>query len=268
MSDTIAAIYRILQRHFGSNPAWWPIFGDDAPFEMLLGAVLVQQTRWEAVEQAILRLRDAGLLRVHALAQADAGELAPLLRPAAFHTQKAPGLIAISMHICTHYAGSTAAMLARPTAPLRQELLDLPRIGPETADVVLLYAGEHPVFVVDDYTRRLFGRVHPALHTPPPARFTWERARYNIVQKQIEQELTAAATPPDAETPNQTGLYADYHALINEVCVRYCLARNPRCDGPPARRVYSIQEGRESYLERHDGCPLRDICAFYQARRT
>jgi endonuclease-3 related protein len=267
MSDTLASIYRILQRHFGSNPAWWPIFGDDAPFEMLLGAVLVQQTRWEAVEQVILRLRAAGLLSVHALAQADAGELAPLLRPAAFHTQKAPGLIAISGHIRTHYAGSTAAMLNRPTAPLRQELLGLPRIGPETADVVLLYAGKHPVFVVDDYTRRLLGRVHPTMHTPLPARFTWERARYAIVQQQIEQDLTTA-TRPDTETQDQTALYADYHALINEACVRYCLARNPRCDGPPARRVYSIQEGRESYLDRDDGCPLRDICAFYQARRT
>lgn len=272
MAPALYTIYTILERHFGRNPTWWPIFGDDPPFEMLLGAVLVQQTRWEAVEQAILRLREAGLLAARALAQAHALEIIPLLRPVAFYTQKAPGIIAISAHICTHYAGHTAAMLARPTASLRPELLALPRIGPETADVILLYAGAHPVFVVDDYTRRLFGRINPPLDSVPANGFTWEKAHYDAVQQQIERELSppiVAGIPDSAAIPLALQAhYADYHALINEECVRYCVARNPRCDGPPARRVYSIQAGRESYLDRHDGCPLRKICAFYQARQT
>lgn len=278
MSRSLRMIYTLLEAHFGLNPAWWPIFGDDAPFEMLLGAILVQQTRWEAVEGAILRLRDAGLLAPEALAQADAAAVAALLRPVAFHTQKAPGIIAISAHLCAHYAGDTAALLAQPTAELRRELLALPRIGPETADVILLYAGGHAVFVVDDYTRRLLGRIDPQLESTVNGKFDWERRRYEAVRECIESELNhhadersqnpkpALERSEGSKIQNLKSFYADFHALINEQCVRYCLARNPRCDGPPARRVYSVQEGRESYLDRHDGCPLREICAFYQAR--
>lgn len=276
MPGSLYHIYITLRQHFGSNPAWWPIFSDDGPFEMLLGAVLVQQTRWETVEQAILRLRAAGLLAPQALAEADARQVATLLRPVAFYTQKAAGIIAISAYLCERYDGMLTRLLAQPTATLRRELLSLQRIGPETADVILLYAGGHPVFVIDEYTRRVFGRIQPALHDEHP--LDWRHARYDVVQKRIEHELTwnetrqrdgapapeARRTAPDSPLQH---LYADYHALINEHCVRYCLARNPRCDGPPARRVYSIQAGREAYLDRHDGCPLRAICAFYQNHR-
>jgi endonuclease-3 related protein len=249
----IYELYERLLAHFGAPHKWWPIFGDDAPFEMLLGAVLVQQTRWEAVEAAILRLRDAGLLGAPALADADAAELAALLRPVAFHSQKAPGLITICRHLCERYGGSVARMLDQPTGPLRRELLALPRIGPETADVIMLYAGSHAEFVVDDYTRRLLERVDP-----PPA-FPWRKARYDAVKQQIADALTHRAS---CLVP----LYADYHALINEECVRYCLEPRPRCDGPPARRIYSLQADRESYLGRDDGCPLRELCAFYKAQ--
>ena len=253
----IYQIYERLLAHFGEPRNWWPIFGDDPPFEMLLGAVLVQQTRWETVEAAILRLRDAGLLGVAPLAEADAGALAALLRPVAFHTQKAPGLIAICQHVRERHGGSVARMLAQPTAELRRELLALPRIGPETADVILLYAGGHASFVVDDYTRRLFERVGPA-----PA-FPWRKARYDAVKQRIEEAVAAEAI--QNRKSEIVNLYADYHALINEECVRYCLEPRPRCDGPPSRRVYSVQADRESYLGRDDGCPLRDVCAFYQA---
>lgn len=252
MAD-LAAIYARLREHFGAihgpeaGSPWWPLYGDDPPFEIIVGAVLVQQTRWETVEAAVLRLIAAGLLSPPALAAADPAALAALIRPAAFHTQKAPGLIAIARHICERYGGSTAAMLARPTAELRAELLALPRVGRETCDVIMLYGGGHPVFVVDEYTRRLFERLRPG----EPI---W-RAPYEALRAAIEAELA----PPDAT------LYAEYHALINEECVRYCLSR-PRCDGPPARRVYSRQDGRESYLDRHEGCPLRPVCAFYLAR--
>jgi endonuclease-3 related protein len=263
MPGTLHAIYHSLHQHFGPLPDWWPIFGSDAPFEMLLGAVLVQQTRWEAVEAAVLRLRDAGLLAPPALAHADTETLAPLLRPVAFYRQKAAGLRALSAYLCEHYAADTARLLAQPTAPLRRELLALPRIGPETADVILLYIGQHPIFVIDDYTRRLFGRVAPQAVAPAAAPPLWERARYAALQAHIEHELAAAA--PSASEDERQRLYASYHALINEQCVRYCVARRPRCDGPPARRVYSQQAGRDSYLHRHDGCPLRPVCAYYQS---
>jgi endonuclease-3 related protein len=277
MPGSLQHIYAILQQHFGTlhdeaaPSAWWPIFGDEPLFEMLLGAVLVQQTRWETVEGAIVRLRDASLLAPSALARATADTLAPLLRPVAFYTQKAVGIITISAHICASHDGSLAAMLAQPTASLRRELLDLPRIGPETADVIMLYAGNHPVFVVDEYTRRLFGRIAPELSSEPSdaPHFDWQRARYDVVRARIEQELAStldgSGPTPTSKMRRWEALYADYHALINEQCVRYCLAR-PRCDGPPARRVYSRQAGRESYLERHEGCPLRPICTFHQTK--
>lgn len=277
MPPSLDTIYQALRQHFGSFPDWWPIVGADPPFEMLLGAVLVQQTRWETVEGAIGRLQAAGLLTPTALAQATSADLAHLIKPTAFYRQKAAGLIGLSRYICTHYAGSTATLLRQPTDPLRRELLELPRIGPETADVFLLYAGAHPVFVVDGYLRRLLGRVGVLPAGAEAGSFDWARARYEQVRALVEQELTQAVRQSPQSTPDGVpprdqaecvALYADYHALVNEACVRYCLARRPRCDGPPARRVYSQQVGRESYLQRQDGCPLRAVCAFYQATQA
>jgi endonuclease-3 related protein len=264
---SLADIYTLLRQHFGAihgpeaGSPWWPLYGDDPAFEIIVGAVLVQQTRWEVVESAVLRLLAAGLLAPPALAAVTPDALAALIRPAAFHTQKAPGLIAIARHICQSYGGDTTAMLARPSAELRAELLALPRVGRETCDVIMLYGGGHPLFVVDEYTRRLLERVRQGQPI-------W-RAPYDTLRAHIERELTAAppGSPPVTHHPSLAALYAEYHALINEGCVRYCLSR-PRCDGPPARRVYSRQDGRESYLDRHDGCPLRPVCGFYRSTRS
>ncbi|NCC35967.1 MAG: Fe-S cluster assembly protein HesB [Chloroflexia bacterium] len=261
-SPTLEAIYHRLVAHFGrlhgplAVRPWWPIFGDDPPFEMLVGAVLVQQTRWEAVELVVLRLLAADLVSPAAILQVEAADLVPLLRPVAFYPQKATGLRALAAYIVTKYQGSTATLLARPLDELRTELLALPRIGPETCDVTMLYGGGHPVFVVDAYTRRLFMRVGPVPHQDEPER--WRRDRYAQVRQTIEVTL-AGVVPAEPRVV----LYAEFHAQINEVCVRYCLAR-PRCDGPPSRRVYSRQDGRESYLNRADGCPLREICRYYR----
>lgn len=274
-NTSLTELYSLLQQHFGilygaaSPTPWWPIFGnhDEAPFEMLLASLLVQQTRWEAVETAILHLRDAELLAPDTLAQQQPEDLISLIRPVAFYNQKARGIVAISNYLCNHYQCSTASMLNQPLAPLRQELLALPRIGPETADVILLYAGKHPVFVIDDYTRRLLARVQPALTTEEHDTIDWARERYLHVQQRITRELTFQFHLGTTENQVYTTqhLYANYHALINEQCVRYCQARKPRCDGPPARRIYSRQRARESYLHRHDGCPLRDICSSYHS---
>lgn len=268
----LSTIYALLRAHFGALTGpeaprpWWPIFSAERPFEILVGAVLVQQSRWETVEAAILRLIGAGLLAPRPLAAADPDALAALIRPAAFHRQKAPGLIAIARHIVALYDGSTATMLARPTAELRRELLALPRVGRETCDVLMLYGGGHPIFVVDEYTRRLFERVEFEQGEQGDAgqgKGRWRRP-YEVVRLAIEEELGVAGGSP--QSAGVSDLYADYHAQINEACVRYCLVR-PRCDGPPARRVYSRQDGRESYLDLQVGCPLRSICGYYQLKR-
>ncbi len=242
---TIIEIYRRLVAHFGplhgpqATSPWWPIISDNPSLEILIGAVLVQQTRWETVAGAVERMHAAGLIELAALANADADDLAKLIYPCAFYRQKASGLIALARAIQERYR-DLAAMLSRPTAALRAELLQLPRIGPETADVILLYAGQHPLFVVDAYTRRIFARV-------VPDRLAWERASYALVQQEITEEL-----------PANPQLFADFHAQLNELAARYCLVR-PRCDGPPARRGYSrLRE------EAGAGCPLRTVCAWYR----
>lgn len=260
-------LYAILRTHFGplhgadTRLPWWPLFGSDPPFEIIVGAVLVQQTRWETVEAAVLRLLATDMLSPATLTAAHPEALAAIIRPVAFHSQKALGLIAIARHIGLHYDGSTAGMLARPTADLRAELLALPRIGPETCDVIMLYAGGHPVFVVDAYTRRLFERVDPEMGGEMPGaedKRLWQ-APYEQLRLAIESELSDPACDLGPPTP----IFSDLHAQINEVCVRYCLSR-PRCDGPPARRIYSVQASRESYLTSNTGCPLRSVCAWYQ----
>src|SRR5690242_10099079 len=175
----LLALYHALDAHFGHEPHWWPLVSDTPQFEIMIGAVLVQQTRWETVEAAVLRLRVAGLLSPAALAAADTGALALLLRPCAFHTQKAPGLQAICRYLVERYGGDVGALLAQPRAPLRAELLALPRIGRETADAIMLFGGAHPLFIVDAYARRLLARLGLA----PGIDFM--RAPYDTVQQLV-----------------------------------------------------------------------------------
>src|SRR5215212_9422757 len=223
----LLALYDALFAHFGHEPHWWPIVSDTPQFEILVGAVLVQQTRWETVEAAVVRLRDAGLLDPAALAAADTAALAAPIRPCAFHTQKAPGLQAICRYLVERYAGDMAALLAQARAPLRAELLALPQIGRETADAIMLYGGGHPLFIADAYARRLLGRLDLA-----PG-FDFARARYDVAQQLIEGALSpwndqwasgragewasdlATGTRPLSASPlRPLGFFRSFHALI------------------------------------------------------
>src|SRR6476620_8700482 len=240
LQTRILALYDALSAHFGHEPHWWPIVSDTPQFEMLVGAVLVQQTRWETVEAAVVRLLEAGLLDPAALAAADTAELAALIRPCAFHTQKAPGLQAICRYLVERYAGDIPALLSQERAPLRAELLALPRIGRETADAIMLFAGGHPLLIVDAYARRLLGRLDLV-----PG-FDFARARYDDIQALIEGALTDSIVDgrlqiadfvlpiPNPQSPI-ANFYRNFHALIVEACIHHCLATNPRCDRPGAR---------------------------------
>lgn len=258
----LLALYSALYQHFGHEPHWWPIVTATPQLEMLVGAVLVQQTRWETVEAAIIRLRDAGLLDPAALAGADTDALAALIRPCAFHTQKAPGLQAIARYLLARYDGDIAALLAQPRDPLRAELLALPRIGRETADTIMLYAGGHPVFVVDAYARRLFARIDLA-----PG-FDFARARYDDVQALVERALTPWE-PSLAAYPHLDGSLRhflwDLHALIVEECIHHCLATRPRQDQPGQRRAFVDPRKCAGHCLACAGCPLRSMCAAYHA---
>lgn len=256
LAARLADVYERLDAHFGHEPHWWPIITDDPPFEMLVGAVLVQQTRWQTVEAAIYRLRDAGLMRPAALAAADTAALAVLIRPCAFHTQKAPGLQAICRYLLERYAGSTAHMLRGERADVRAELLALPRIGKETADTVMLYAGGHPAFIVDAYARRLLARLGLA-----PG-FDFLRAPYDAVQALIEH---AIAVDGFGETMSPHDRSWRFHALIVEACIHHCLATRPRHDAPGLRPTFVDPRKCAAHCVSCAGCPLRDVCDTYQA---
>jgi endonuclease III related protein len=268
LRSRLLTLYDALYAHFGHEPHWWPIVTDSPQIEMIVGAVLVQQTRWETVEAAVIRLRDAGLLAPAALAAADTAALAALIRPCAFQGQKAPGLQVIARHILERHVGDVAAMLAQERAPLRAELLALPRIGRETADTIMLYAGRHPVFVVDAYTRRLFGRLGLA-----PG-FDFARARYDDVQALVEGAVghDERRAMNDQASHNSSFIvhpsssrefYWNLHALIIEECIHHCLANSPRQDQPGARRAFVDPRKCAEHCIVCDGCPLRHMCASY-----
>jgi endonuclease-3 related protein len=267
LGERIIALYNMLDEHFGHEPHWWPICSDTPQFEIVVGAVLVQQTRWEAVEAAIIRLRDAGLLSPAALAAADTAALAARIRPCAFHTQKAPGLQAICRYLLEHYNGDLATLFAQERATLRVELLALPRIGRETADAIMLYAGGHPTFIVDAYARRLFARVNVL-----PG-FDFLKARYDDVQQLIEHAVPDVdwglhiadfhlPAPACGAQSAMCNFYRNFHALITEACIHHCLANKPRCDVPGARRTFVDPRKCAEHCLTCGGCPARPICAF------
>ncbi|MCS6938697.1 MAG: DNA repair protein [Roseiflexus sp.] len=275
LGERLLACFAALDEHFGHEPHWWPVVTDDPPFEVLVGAVLVQRTRWETVEAAIVRLRDAGLMSPSALATADTATLAALIRPCAFHAQKAVGVQAICHEIVQRYGGETTRLLRGERNEVRARLLALPRIGRETADTIMLYGGGWPVFVVDAYTRRLFARLDLA-----PG-FDFRRAPYDAVQHLIERALspflpTIATTAREnfhvhraVETNgNAAFFFAQFHALIIEACVHHCLARNPRCAQPGLRRSFIDHRKCATHCLMCDGCPLRWRCAAFNGTAT
>lgn len=271
LRDRLLTLYEAMLAHFGSEPHWWPIITDTPQFEVVVGTVLVQQTRWETVEAAIARLHAAGLMRPATLAAADMGTLAALIRPCAFHMQKAPGLQAIARYLASTYDEDVGALLARPRAALRAELLALPRIGRETADTIMLYGGAHPLFIVDAYARRLLGRlgILPGIDAA--------RAPYDAIQALIEDALASPelderldqptfAPPIRNAAPPRCQFFRNFHALLVEECIHHCLATRMRQEQPGARRVFVDPRKCATHCLRCTGCPLTSMCATFLAQ--
>lgn len=200
--------YRRLQRHFGRQH-WWPA---RTRFEVVLGALLTQNTSWSNVERALGNLRRARLLTPGRLAQVPSARLASLLRPSGYFRQKTRAVQSFLSHLKRRYRGSLAGLLRRPTDELRRELLSLRGIGPETADSILLYAAARPVFVIDAYTRRVLDR-----HALAPA-----SAPYQELQDFFHRHL-----------PRDANLFNEYHALLVAVGKSYCRAGRPDCAACP-----------------------------------
>jgi len=184
---------------------WWPA---ETPFEVVVGAILTQNTAWTNVEKAIANLKGANVLSPGGMRAIPSEELEELIRPAGFFRQKAERLQLFTEHLFEKHAGNLAAMLEGPTEEVRTRLLLLKGVGPETADSILLYAGDHPSFVVDAYTRRLFGRLG----------LLEGDESYDTIRAIFMEHL-----------PLSIDLFNEYHALIVEECKTVCRKRVPRC---------------------------------------
>jgi len=238
--ERVRRIFRRLYSCWGAQH-WWPARN---AFEMVLGAFLTQNTAWTNVEKAITRLRAARKLSVDGIRRLPLRELEELIRPAGYFCQKATRLKAFVAHLDARHAGSLRRMLRRPTQGLRDELLSLNGVGPETADSILLYAGNHPVFVVDAYTHRIFRR-----HYLSDEKTSYEEIR-SLVEIALKDEWCApgsgdkpAARPP-THPPSALSstirdplpqVFNEFHALLVQVGKHHCLKNKPRCEECPLR---------------------------------
>lgn len=200
-------IYRLLYRHFGKRN-WWPA---DSPFEVMVGAILTQNTAWTNVEKAMRNLKQESMLSPGKLYKQPVSVIAKLIRPSGFYNQKAKRLKLMVEYLITEYNGDIDAMCKKELAALRSELLSLNGIGRETADSIILYACNKPIFVVDSYTYRVFNR-HGLLD---------EQTGYDDIQQMFMDNLD-----------HDPGMFNEYHALIVELAKNFCKAR-PLCEGCP-----------------------------------
>ncbi|MGD0281307.1 MAG: endonuclease III domain-containing protein [Dissulfurispiraceae bacterium] len=207
---TLLEIYDKLYAAYGPQH-WWP---GDSPFEVAVGAILTQNTNWSNVEKAIANLKAARLLSARALHNIPAANLASLIRPSGYFNIKAGRLRAFLAFLMKTYGGSMKKMGKGDTASLRHSLLNVHGIGPETADSILLYALNKPVFVIDAYTKRVLSR-HGIIDF---------RASYDEYQLLFHEALD-----------QDTELFNEYHALLVMVGKDYCKPK-PRCENCPLSR--------------------------------
>lgn len=200
--------YLRLLEAFGSQ-GWWPA---ETRLEVILGAILTQNTTWRNAASAVARLRDAGMLDLARLSAIRPGRLQSLIRPAGFFRQKARTIRGFLLWLDEMHGGSLDQMFTRPAERLRTDLLRVKGLGPETVDAILLYAGGSPFFVADAYTRRVLARHGIVTHD----------ASYGEAQQTIHQNLDRDAR-----------IYNELHALLVEVGKRYCRRQEAHCGACP-----------------------------------
>ncbi len=208
LSDTLMKIHDLLYARYGPQ-YWWP---GESRFEIIVGAILTQNTNWQNVEKAIGNLKAAGMLEERKLAEAELEVLSALIRPAGYYNVKAARLKNFMKWLFDEpYCGDLAAVKLTPTEGLRESLLGVKGIGRETADSILLYAFGRSVFVVDAYTCRVMGR-HGLID---------READYEQVREIFEDNLPADAV-----------MFNEYHALLVRVGKEHCRP-TARCAGCP-----------------------------------
>jgi len=207
INEKLMEIYRLLDEHFGPQN-WWP---GETTFEIVVGAILTQNTNWTNVEKAIANLKAADVLSPDKLHNMSDEDIAPLIKPAGYFNIKAARLKHFLNFLYENFDGSLDAMGAREMHSLREDLLAVKGIGPETADSILLYAFGMPVFVVDAYTARIFAR-HLLIEP---------NSDYHQIQEFFHDSL-----------PNDVELYNQFHALIVCAGKTYCKPK-PNCNDCP-----------------------------------
>ena len=212
-------IYESLRRHFGHR-GWWP---GDTPSEVFIGAVLTQQTTWKNVEKAIANLKEADSLSIEGIANARISTLERLVRPSGYYRQKARRLNGVCNTIIREY-GTLENMFALRKEALRNVLLSYNGIGKETADSIVLYAANKPVFVIDAYTKRAMSRINPEIS---------EDIDYDSLSRYFEDRIDRKLV-----------LYKDFHAQFVELGKNYCKKRNPLCKKCPLCSICNF--GRRS----------------------
>ncbi|MBU0709460.1 MAG: endonuclease III domain-containing protein [Candidatus Omnitrophica bacterium] len=204
MRSILNSLYQRLYSHFGPQD-WWPA---DSPFEVIIGAILTQNTNWLNVERAINNLRENKSLSFSRLSKLPLKKLASLIRPAGYYNIKAKRLKDFLIFLSQSYRANLKKMSKEATYPLREKLLSVKGIGPETADSILLYALNKKTFVVDAYTKRILSR-HGLIK---------QDATYDQVQNLFMRNLK-----------NNVKLFNEYHALLVRLGKEYCLKSKPKC---------------------------------------
>ncbi len=212
--NALLKIYKKLYRCFGPQN-WWP---GDNPFEIAVGAILTQNTNWSNVEQAIQNLKKHGVLSLHGIYGLSVRELASLIKPAGYFNVKSQRLRFFLEFLLNDYHGRMENMMLEDAGHLRPKLLQVRGIGPETADSILLYALEKPVFVIDAYTKRVLSRH----------RITVSEKSYDELQQLFHDALKRDVL-----------LYNEYHALFVRVGKTFCKRSKPLCEKCPLNDMLS-----------------------------
>ena len=203
-------VYNRLFKHFGPQ-YWWP---GETRFEVIVGAILTQNTSWRKVEKAILNLKKNKSLNCKKIANTDIKKLEKMVQPSGFYKQKAERLKRFCKYLEKNYNSDLNKFFDRNIDEIRNELLSLNGIGNETADSILLYAGEKLMFVIDAYTKRMGERTGIT-----------KAKSYDELQDFFEKNL-----------PKNIELYKEFHALIVELGKNFC-RKKPRCDGCPLENI-------------------------------
>ena len=216
LQEQLQSIYSLLNGYFG-DLHWWP---GESPFEVIVGAILTQNTAWKNVEKAIVSLKSHGIMSPESIMGTDDPILAALIRSSGYHNVKTKRLKAFFLYLHEEYDGNIDKMFAEDLGSLREKLLMVKGIGAETADSILLYAGGKPVFVVDAYTKRILER-HDMIRS---------NDSYADIQNLFMKHL-----------PKSVPIYNQYHALLVNTGKLFCHTNNPHCHDCPLQELASSQ---------------------------